>query len=294
LSTPLRTIVRFCGVEKSFGETHVLRELDLEVFAGETLALIGPSGSGKSTLLRVLMGLEPIDAGCVEIDGEILWDGPHAARSRRERAQRRELLRRVGMVFQHFHLFPHRTALANLSLAPRKVLDLDAASAETRALELLRRVGLEDKASCYPQELSGGQKQRVAIARALALDPEILLFDEVTSALDPELVGEVLDVLRELAEDGGRTRIVVTHQMDFAYEVADRVVFMDQGRVVEQGLPEEIFRAPRQERTRVFLRSVLQSRSLRGPSAFGATSSVGSAAEFAGSSAGIRIGPVSK
>jgi len=250
-------IVRLEGVRKCFGDLVVLRDLHLHVQRGETVAVIGPSGSGKSTLLRVLMALEPIDAGRVEICGERLWDGPAAPRTRPERERRRRLLRNVGMVFQHFHLFPHRTVLGNVTLAPRRVLGIDRATAEQRARALLTRVGLEDKAQSYPEALSGGQKQRVAIARALAMEPEILLFDEVTSALDPELVGEVLEVLRELARARRHTALVVTHQIDFAREVADRVIFMDAGRVVEQGPPDAILASPSHERTRAFLSSVL-------------------------------------
>jgi polar amino acid transport system ATP-binding protein len=254
----MEPIVRFRSVCKAFGSVRVLQNLDLEVAASEKVAVIGPSGSGKSTILRVLMALEGIDAGSVEVCGETLWDGPTPERlDRAQRAGLRRMRRRVGMVFQHFNLFPHHTVLGNLTLAPRQVLGLSAEEAEGRATELLGRVGLLDKAGSYPAELSGGQKQRVAIARALAMQPEIMLFDEVTSALDPELVGEVLNVLRQLAREGRMTMILVTHQMDFASEIAERVVFVDEGRVVEQGAPDEVLRHPRRERTRAFLRAVL-------------------------------------
>ncbi|MFQ5599834.1 MAG: ectoine/hydroxyectoine ABC transporter ATP-binding protein EhuA [Candidatus Krumholzibacteriia bacterium] len=251
--------VRFDTVCKAFDSVHVLRNLDLEVAPSEKLAVIGPSGSGKSTILRILMALETIDAGVVELCGETLWGGPAPERpSRADRARLQRLRRKVGMVFQHFNLFPHRTVLGNLTLAPRQVLGLSADEAESQARELLESVGLLEKANSYPADLSGGQKQRVAIARALAMQPEIMLFDEVTSALDPELVGEVLNVLRQLAREGRMTMILVTHQMNFAREIADRIVFMDEGQVIEQGSPDDILSNPRHERTRAFLSAVLK------------------------------------
>jgi len=251
-------IVRFQGVTKRYGDVVVLRDFDLDVAPGEKLAVIGPSGSGKSTLLRILMTLEGIDAGRVEVDGQTVWDGPASPRpGREERSRLRRVRTEVGMVFQQFNLFPHMTVLENLTLAPRRVLGLSPAEAESRARGLLDQVGLADKTHAHPAQLSGGQKQRVAIARALAMQPRILLFDEVTSALDPELVGEVLAVLRQLAREGERTMILVTHQMHFAREIADRVVFMDEGRVVEAGEPERILRDPEEPRTRDFLRAVL-------------------------------------
>jgi len=254
----LEPIVRFDTVCKAFDSVRVLQDLDLEVAPSEKLAVIGPSGSGKSTILRILMALESIDAGVVELCGETLWSGPAPERpSRAERARLQRLRRKVGMVFQHFNLFPHRTVLDNLTLAPRQVLGASADEAERQARELLESVGLLEKANSYPADLSGGQKQRVAIARALAMQPEIMLFDEVTSALDPELVGEVLNVLRQLAREGRMTMILVTHQVNFAREIADRIVFMDEGRVVEQGAPDEILSHPRHERTRAFLSAVL-------------------------------------
>ncbi len=260
-------IVRLRGVVKRYGDEVVLDGLDLDVARGETLALIGPSGSGKSTILRILMTLEGIDGGTVEIDGESVFT--MESRGRRVPADERHLRRmreRVGMVFQHFNLFPHMSVLGNVTAAPVRVLGLAPARAEARARELLDRVGLADKTEAYPAQLSGGQKQRVAIARALAMRPEIMLFDEVTSGLDPELVGEVLAVLRDLARGGGvgegdprRTLLVVTHQMRFAQDVADRVVFLNRGRIVEEGAPSEIFARPREERTRAFLSSILEA-----------------------------------
>ena len=246
------------GVAKRYGELAVLRDLDLDVAAGEKLALIGPSGSGKSTILRILMTLEAIDAGEVRIGGELLWRAPGDADARAAAAARRRLARRIGMVFQHFNLFPHMSVLRNLTDAPIHVLGLAPADAAERAHDLLARVGLTDKAGAFPAQLSGGQKQRVAIARALAMQPEIMLFDEVTSALDPEVVGEVLDVLRGLARDTGMTMLLVTHEMAFAREFADRVVFMDGGRIVESGPPAQLFGEPREDRTRAFLRRVLE------------------------------------
>jgi polar amino acid transport system ATP-binding protein len=246
------------GVEKRFGETAVLRNLDLSVAAGEKVALIGPSGSGKSTILRILMTLESVQAGEVEIDGQRLWGatetGPATTAADVAAARRA-----VGMVFQHFNLFPHMRVLRNVTEAPIHVLGLPRAEAARQGLELLRRVGLEGKADAFPSELSGGQKQRVAIARALAMRPRILLFDEVTSALDPEVVGEVLEVLRDLARASEITMLIVTHHMRFAADIADRVVFLDGGRVVEEGTPEILFTNPRRERTREFLQRVLDA-----------------------------------
>jgi len=256
---PEAPIVRLIGVEKSFGGTPVLRGLDLAVDAGEKMALIGPSGSGKSTVLRILMTLEPIQRGTVEIAGHRLWresgDGGSVACEEDLAAARRE----VGMVFQHFNLFPHMRVLRNLTEAPIHVLGLARDEAEKRGRELLRRVGLGEKEDAWPAELSGGQKQRVAIARALAMRPRILLFDEVTSALDPEVVGEVLGVLRDLAHQGDITMLIVTHHMRFAADIADRVAFLDGGRVVEEGDPQTIFSSPREERTREFLHRVLDA-----------------------------------
>ena len=243
------------GVVKRFGAATVLDGLSLEVARGEVLAVLGPSGSGKSTLLRLLNGLEAPDAGEVSVLGAVapLAAVPEAAR---ERAWL-PLRRRVGFVFQAFHLYPHRTALGNVTLAPEKVLGADPDAARAKGLALLARVGLADRADAWPRELSGGQRQRVAIARALATDPEVLLFDEPTSALDPETTGEVLAVMRDLAAEHRRTILVVTHEVRFAREAADRVAFLDGGRVVEVGPAREVLDAPREPRTRAFLDRLL-------------------------------------
>ncbi|MFK4729256.1 amino acid ABC transporter ATP-binding protein [Agromyces mediolanus] len=244
-------------VHKSFGDTHVLKGIDLEVRRGEVSCLLGPSGSGKSTFLRCINHLESIDSGRIEVDGTIIGyreqgDRLHELRPAEAAAQREN----IGMVFQRFNLFPHMTALENITCAPVFVKRAGRAEARQSALELLERVGLADKADAYPRELSGGQQQRVAIARALAMKPDLMLFDEPTSALDPELVGEVLDVMKSLAESG-MTMIVVTHEMGFAREVADTVTFMDGGVVVEHGTPHEVLVAPRHGRTKAFLSKVL-------------------------------------
>jgi polar amino acid transport system ATP-binding protein len=238
----------------------VLSGVDLDVSPAETVSVIGPSGSGKSTLLRLLMTLERPDAGTLEIDGESPWTMTRQGQS--VAADERHLRRvrgKVGMVFQHFNLFPHMSALANVSEAPVHVLGLGRAEARSRAIEYLAMVGLEDKAEAYPAHLSGGQKQRVAIARALAMQPKIMLFDEITSALDPELVGGILELLRGLAARRTMTMVVVTHHMAFAETCSDRVLFFDRGAILEQGSPGEIFRAPRHERTRRFVESILET-----------------------------------
>ncbi|HTN55319.1 MAG TPA: amino acid ABC transporter ATP-binding protein [Microbacterium sp.] len=235
-------------LHKSFGKNHVLTGIDLTVANGEVVAVIGPSGSGKSTLLRCLNRLEEVTSGEVLIVGENIA----VAKGKRLDAVRQ----RVGMVFQHFNLFPHMTALENVALAPIELRMLSRVEARKRAVELLTRVGLEDKVDARPASLSGGQKQRVAIARALAMSPEIMLFDEATSALDPEMVGEVLQVIRDLAASG-MTMVLVTHEMGFAREVADRVVFMADGNVVESGAPADIFDNPQEPRTQDFLSKVL-------------------------------------
>ncbi len=250
------------GVVKRYGDDLVLDALDLEVARGEKLAVIGGSGSGKSTILRILMTLEGIDGGRVEIGGESVFTMDRKGREVPASEEHlRRIRREVCMVFQHFNLFPHMSALRNVTEAPRRVLGLSKEEAGERGRELLDRVGLADKADAYPSQLSGGQQQRVAIARALAMRPRVLLFDEVTSGLDPELVGEVLDVLRELAAggEGEKTMLIVTHQMHFAREIADRVVFLDNGRIVEEGAPETIFSTPERARTREFLQSVLEA-----------------------------------
>jgi polar amino acid transport system ATP-binding protein len=239
-------VINLARVSKSFGATQVLREINLDVKAGEVLVLIGASGSGKSTVLRIMSGLETADAGEVWVNEVPLHDARRA----------REIRGHVGMVFQQFNLFPHKTALGNVTLALIKARKMTPADANRRAMEALERVGLADRASHYPSQLSGGQQQRVAIARALAVEPGIMFFDEATSALDPELVGEVTEVMRGLARDG-MTMVVVTHEMGFARKTADRVVFMDRGVIAEQGAPEDIFVNPQNERTRQFLHRVL-------------------------------------
>jgi polar amino acid transport system ATP-binding protein len=252
------SILRIERLHKTFGSTEVLRGIDLAVDRGEVLCVIGPSGSGKSTLLRCINFLEEPTSGLVYVDGEPIGYRVDAA-GRRVRESFREINRlreRIGIVFQAYNLWPHRTALGNVIEALLVVRRQPRAAAEAVGLEMLERVGLADKAQEYPARLSGGQQQRVAIARALAIKPEIMLFDEVTSALDPELVGEVLKVMRGLAADG-MTMIVVTHEMAFAREVADRVVFMDGGVVVEEGPPAELLARPRNERTRRFLARLL-------------------------------------
>jgi polar amino acid transport system ATP-binding protein len=242
-------IVQLEGIRKSFGDNLVLDGIDLEVAQGEVLVIIGPSGSGKSTLQRCVNLLEKVDAGTIRFEGqEITGKGVDVS----------AVHQRIGIVFQQFNLFPHLTVMSNLTLAARRIRRLPRAEAERRARELLELVGLPEKASQHPHQLSGGQQQRVAIARALMMAPHVVLFDEVTSALDPELVGEVLVVMRDLARGHGVTMLVVTHEMQFAREVGDRVVFMDGGRIVEEGLPHEVLDRPREERTRRFLRRTLQ------------------------------------
>jgi polar amino acid transport system ATP-binding protein len=241
-------VVRLENVHKSFGDNHVLRGIDLEVRTGEVLTIIGPSGSGKSTLLRCVNLLEPLQSGRIFFEGEEIT---------RRGTDLSAIRQRIGMVFQQFNLFPHLTVLDNLTLATRRIRRRPREEAEKRAHELLSRVGLSEKAGQHPHQLSGGQQQRVAIARALMMEPSVMLFDEVTSALDPELVGEVLIVMRDLARDG-MTMLVVTHEMQFAREVGDRLVFMDEGRIVEEGVPATVLDAPREERTRRFLRRSLQ------------------------------------
>jgi polar amino acid transport system ATP-binding protein len=253
----MTAMVKAEGVHKSFGGVQVLKGIDLEVKTGEVFCLIGPSGSGKSTFLRCINHLEKINAGRLYVDGELVGyrqkgDKLYELKDSEVAQQRRD----IGMVFQRFNLFPHMTAVENVMEAPVQVKGLSRSAARQRALELLDRVGLGDKAGNYPSQLSGGQQQRVAIARALAMDPKLMLFDEPTSALDPELVGDVLDVMRDLAESG-MTMIVVTHEMGFAREVGDSLVFMDGGVVVESGHPREVLTDPQHERTKSFLSKVL-------------------------------------
>jgi len=250
-------MVKAEAVQKSFGHVHVLKGIDLEVAPREVMCVIGPSGSGKSTFLRCINHLEQIDAGRLWVDGRLVGYRQqggklHELRDREVAAQRRD----IGMVFQRFNLFPHMTALQNVMEAPVKVKGVSKQEARDRGRELLQRVGLGDRVHNYPNQLSGGQQQRVAIARALAMEPKLMLFDEPTSALDPELVGEVLDVMRGLAESG-MTMVVVTHEMGFAREVGDTLVFMDDGVVVEAGAPRKVLASPQHQRTQAFLSKVL-------------------------------------
>ncbi|KOG48179.1 glutamate ABC transporter ATP-binding protein [Streptomyces decoyicus] len=241
-------LIELRGVNKHYGKLHVLQDIELTVGRGEVVVVIGPSGSGKSTLCRAINRLETVESGTIELDGRPLPEEGRALA---------QLRADVGMVFQSFNLFAHKTVLDNLMLAPIKVRKKKRDEAARRARELLERVGLADQADKYPAQLSGGQQQRVAIARALAMDPKALLFDEPTSALDPEMINEVLEVMRQLARDG-MTMVVVTHEMGFARSAANRVVFMDDGRIVEDRTPEEFFTAPRSERAKDFLSKILK------------------------------------
>ena len=240
-------IIRVEGLVKSFGDHRVLCGIDTEIAKGEVVCIIGPSGGGKSTFLRCLNLLETPTEGKIFFKGADITD---------KKANINLYRQNMGMVFQHFNLFPHMTVLQNMTLAPVKLKKIAPAQAEEEAMRLLERVGLVDKAHAYPSTLSGGQKQRIAIVRALCMEPQVMLFDEPTSALDPEMVGEVLDVMKQLAHEG-MTMVVVTHEMGFAREVADRVIFMDEGKIIEEGTPEEIFNNPQQARTQDFLRKVL-------------------------------------
>jgi polar amino acid transport system ATP-binding protein len=253
-----QALVHAVNVSKSFGSNEVLKGIDMDVRKGEVVCLLGPSGSGKTTFLRCINQLETINGGRIWVDGDLMGYADKGGRLHRLHdkdiaAQRRD----IGMVFQRFNLFPHLTALGNVMEAPIQVKGEKKSEVRARALELLARVGLSDKGDAYPAQLSGGQQQRVAIARALAMKPKLMLFDEPTSALDPELVGEVLDVMRALAKEG-MTMIVVTHEMAFAHDVADRVVFMDGGVVVEEGPPREVIDNPQHQRTKTFLRRIVQ------------------------------------
>jgi len=244
MGTPMVSIK---GVNKHFGDLHVLKDIDLDVDRGEVIVVLGPSGSGKSTLCRTINRLETIESGTIEIDGQVLpEEGRKLAQLRSD----------VGMVFQSFNLFAHKTILDNVMLAPRKVRKASKEDARKKAMELLERVGVANQAEKYPAQLSGGQQQRVAIARSLAMNPKVMLFDEPTSALDPEMIGEVLEVMKELAVEG-MTMIVVSHEMGFAREVADRVLMMDDGRIIEEGSPEHFFTEPQHERTKAFLSKIL-------------------------------------
>ncbi|MEW2130255.1 ectoine/hydroxyectoine ABC transporter ATP-binding protein EhuA [Streptomyces sp. NPDC005435] len=248
-SGPGGELIRLAGVSKRFGTNTVLDRLDFSVDAGRHVTLIGPSGSGKTTILRMLMTLTEPDEGTITVDGEALFPAPEK--------QIREVRKKIGMVFQHFNLFPNMSVLRNLTEAPVQVLGMDRDEAEARARELLELVGLSDKCDARPTRLSGGQQQRVAIARALAMRPRVLLLDEVTSALDPELVAGVLDLLRDIARGTDITMLCVTHEMGFARDISDQVLMFDEGRIVESGPPEKIFSDPEQERTREFLSAVL-------------------------------------
>lgn len=240
-------MISFQQVEKHYGDFHVLKGIDLQVGQGEVVVVVGPSGSGKSTLLRCINRLETITSGELTVSERKVSD---------KKTDINKLRRDIGMVFQHFNLYPHKKVIDNITLAPMKVLGLSKREAEETAMYYLEKVGIQDKAGSYPSQLSGGQQQRVAIARGLAMKPKIMLFDEPTSALDPEMVGEVLDVMKALAHEG-MTMVVVTHEMGFAREVADRVVFMDKGQIVEESPPEEFFVNPKEERARLFLNRVL-------------------------------------
>lgn len=243
------TFIELAGLHKSYGGHEVLKGIDLAVDKHQVVSLIGASGSGKSTLLRCINGLESIDGGQVRVNGDVV-SGPGV--------EINKLRRTVGMVFQSFNLFPHMTVLENVALGPMKLLRLSRAEAESKAEALLQRVNLSERAGYYPDQLSGGQQQRVAIVRALAMEPEAVLFDEITSALDPELVAEVLNIVRDLARDG-MTMILATHEMGFAREVSDTVVFLEQGRLLEQGSPEQIFGDPTEPRTREFLKQIIEA-----------------------------------
>ncbi len=251
-------IVRYQTVKKSFGELEVIKGVDLDIYPGEKIALIGPSGSGKTTLGRMLMTLEEPSSGRILIGDEPLWQMESGGKQLPANEKHLQKMRaKVGMVFQHFNLFPHMSVLSNVTLAPRSVLKLSKEEAAERAQIMLAKVGLADKLEMFPAQLSGGQKQRVAIARALVMQPQIMVFDEVTSALDPELVGEVLSVIKDIAEEGEMAMLLITHEMEFAREVADRVIFGAEGRIVEQGPPEQLFTNPQSERLQSFLKRFL-------------------------------------
>jgi ABC-type polar amino acid transport system ATPase subunit len=249
--------VELVAVSHSYGPRRVLRDVDLTIAEGEVVVLIGASGSGKSTLLRCIAGLELIESGEIRIEGVVVQQAVAGKRNRKLLKAAKGIRQEVGMVFQDFNLFPHMRVISNVALAPRSVRGMTRADAQRAATEYLEHVGMSEYLNSFPNELSGGQKQRVAIARALAMRPRIMLFDEVTSALDPELVGEVLRVMRQLASEG-MTMVVVTHEMAFAKDVADRVVFLDDGAIVEEGAPTTLFTAPTHERTRAFLRRLLE------------------------------------
>jgi polar amino acid transport system ATP-binding protein len=252
-------IIKFEKVVKRYGSHIVLDELDFDVKPGEKVTIIGPSGSGKSTVLRILMTLEKISDGVIHVDGDTLWhENRNGTLAPASEAHLKKMRTKLGMVFQQFNLFPHMTVMRNITEAPVRVLGLSREEAHSRAEGLLKMVGLTDHAQKFPSQLSGGQQQRVGIARALAMRPKIMLFDEPTSALDPELVGEVLNVIGSLASEHDLTMLLVTHEMRFAREVSDRICFFDRGKIKEQGTPEQIFTNPKEERTREFLKAVLE------------------------------------
>lgn len=240
-------MIDLINVKKEFYGNEVLKGINLTVKKGEVIVIIGPSGTGKSTLLRCINQLEQVTSGDIKVEGKSIFS---------KNQNINDLRQKIGMVFQHFNLFPHLTVLQNVTIAPTKLKKEDKKVAEERAISLLDRVGLKDKSDCFPGQLSGGQQQRVAIARTLAMSPDVILFDEPTSALDPEMVGEVLQVMKELAKEG-MTMVIVTHEMGFAKEVSDKIVFMDEGNILEEGSPEEIFDNPKNDRTKEFLRKVL-------------------------------------
>jgi len=247
-------IVTFRDVHKSYGDVEVLKGIDLDIAPAEKIALIGPSGSGKTTVIRTLMTLEEPTAGTITVDGQNLWQMEKGSKMVRANEKHLRSIRgEIGMVFQHFNLFPHMTNLENCMAAPIHVKKEDKASVRKRSIEMLEKVGLGDKLDNYPNQLSGGQKQRVAMARALVMRPKVMLFDEVTSALDPELVGEVLEVIRDIANEGEMAMVLVTHEMDFALDVADRVIFLDNGVIAESGKPAEILQHSDNERLQSFL-----------------------------------------
>ncbi|WP_339165490.1 ectoine/hydroxyectoine ABC transporter ATP-binding protein EhuA [Siminovitchia sp. FSL W7-1587] len=248
-------MVSYQDIRKSFGETEVLKGIELDIKPGEKITIIGPSGSGKTTIIRMLMTLEEPTSGVIEVDGEPLWHKEVNGRLvPADEKHLRKVRGKIGMVFQQYNLFPHMTILRNVIEAPIHVLGVPKQEAVERALEMLEKVGLKDHVDKYPSQLSGGQQQRVAIARALVMEPKVMLFDEVTSALDPELVGEVLKTIKDIAKTSNMTMILVTHEMDFAREISDRVVFIDQGNIVEQGPPEEVLENPETERLQLFLK----------------------------------------
>lgn len=254
------SIVAYENVTKNYGDTKVLKGVNLNISPGEKVALIGPSGSGKTTIIRMLMTLEKPTSGFIKVEGNYLWHKEaHGGLVPANEKHLRDMRQNIGMVFQHFNLFPHMTILRNVTEAPIHVLGLSKEEANQRAVDMLQKVGLGDKLDAYPSQLSGGQKQRVAIARAVVMQPKVMLFDEVTSALDPELVGEVLQVIKELAKETDMAMILVTHEMDFARDVADRVVFLHDGQIEEEGKPKDIFEKPKSPRLQAFLSRFLRS-----------------------------------